>query len=175
MQLLLCLAFLIDASHHSVISIELFGMEDLARSLGVSVTLGALPAGWWGAFRYTSRTVTMRAGLSVAQFRSVLAHELGHAHLGHTRNHPPHSKQESAADRFAAKHLVRMDDYHAAMAMHGLDTDAMARELHVMPWVIRDYASSMSGSLYSRVGMPAPVVEGKQTLNPRLQRVTLDS
>lgn len=136
-------------------SIYLFDLERLARALDVTVIFGSLPAGWWGAFHHLSRTVTMREGLSSAQFRSVLAHELGHAQQGARGFALPTSKQERAADRFAAKHLIRMDDYHEALARHGLNIAAMADDLDVMPWVVREYADTISGSLYRRIGLPA--------------------
>lgn len=56
------------------------GLRLLAESMGVQIqrhTDG--PPGWYDHHR---RTISTRRGMSIQQHRSVLAHELGHAHYG---------------------------------------------------------------------------------------------
>lgn len=159
--ILLCLGILLPDLNHDGIpdmvqSVQVADLTDLgrlARAIDVAIVTGALPAGWLGAWCHKKRRITMKPDLPSHVFRSVLAHELGHAHMGHVGYHPPESLTERAADRFAAKHLIRMDDYHAAMATHGNDAIAIARELGVMPWVVREFGRTMSGGLFSRVAM----------------------
>lgn len=142
-----------DGVPDAVAALNLYGLEKLVQVVDVTVVLGALPAGWLGAYHHKRRTITMREGLTPAWFRSVLAHELGHAYMDHAGYHLPESMQEKSADRFAAKHLIRMDDYHAALARTGGDIRAMADELNVMPWVVREFSTTTSGGLFARVGI----------------------
>jgi hypothetical protein len=139
-------------------NLDIYDLGRLARAMDVTVLVGVLPSGWLGAWCHRRREITMKPDLPRHIFRSVLAHELGHAHLGHSGYNAPDSIPERAADRFAAKHLIRMDDYHAAMATHGDDIHAMARELNVMPWVVNEFRRTTSGGLFSRVGMAVPPV-----------------
>jgi len=60
--------------------------------------------------------------------RCVLAHEIGHAVLGHVDDPP---ENEWAADRFAGLHLVSPGMLIAAVAKHGPNTAAIGRELGV--------------------------------------------
>lgn len=162
--ILTCLLLLMTDGNHDGIpdvmqcmqSLDMYDLGQLARAIDVMVVTGALPSGWLGAWCHRKRQVTMRPDLPEHVYRSVLAHELGHAHLGHSGYNAPDSIPERAADRFAAKHLIRMDDYHAAMATYGNDTAAIARELNVMPWVISEFQKTTSGGLFSRVGMAVP-------------------
>lgn len=49
------------------------------------------------------RLIVVRAGMRAIHDRCALAHELGHACLGHRDDRPKHERQ---ADWFAARHLI---------------------------------------------------------------------
>ena len=138
------------------------GPELLAFEMGVHVVEDRLPKGWLGAYHHGSRTVTLAPGLNLdpVRYRCVLGHELGHAHYGHTPDDYPEG--EWAADKFAAKLLIRLDDYLEAMAATG-DVVAAARVLGVLPWVVRAFQKTMNGGLFTRTGLglmaPAPFAE----------------
>lgn len=65
--------------------------------------------------------------------RVTLAHELGHAHHGHTWTDNPreHDRQEMAADRYAANLLISPVEYALAEHLVGPHPGAIARELAV--------------------------------------------
>lgn len=59
-----------------------------------------------GRWYLNQRRIVLRAGMTTMQERSVLAHELGHAVLGHPVSTP---RAELQADRWAARKLVTVD------------------------------------------------------------------
>ncbi len=65
--------------------------------------------------------------------RSVLAHELGHAHLGHlpTRHPAFRARQERQADEWAARRLITPSAYAAAEQLRGTHLASLAFELDV--------------------------------------------
>lgn len=75
---------------------------DHAERLGIHVVSGRIRSsnGLWIA---EERMIILKRGLRVAHERQVLAHELGHALLGHTTTTPRHERQ---ADRWAARKLI---------------------------------------------------------------------
>ena len=81
------------------------------------------------------RTISLRAGLPARAERCTLAHELGHAVLGHEAGaHLPQwlvEKQERAADRWAAETLISEDAYRGAEHALGPHPGAIAAELGV--------------------------------------------
>lgn len=138
----------VDPSDGVTTFAELITLKRLVLALDVTVIMGgSLPVGWWGAFHYETRTITMREDLPDPVFRSVLAHELGHAHYSHTGHAAHDSQQERLADRFAARHLIGADEFLRACFIHGgpENVEAIAAELGVMTWVVREF-------LYSRAG-----------------------
>lgn len=60
------------------------------------------PGLWWP----TLQQITLRPGMTTAQERSVLAHELGHHHYADTGSTP---KTEHRADKWAAQHLITVE------------------------------------------------------------------
>lgn len=78
----------------------------LAEQMGVRLTRH--DGGNKGYYDDATRTISTRRGLSIAQYRSTLAHELGHAHYRDIRVRDPvrHARQEQRADRWAANLLI---------------------------------------------------------------------
>lgn len=71
------------------------------------------------------------------QERSVLAHEVAHAALGHRDDRPKH---EVLADRLAAENLIDRDELLALLAWTG-DTSRICLELGVSTKLLRVYAN----------------------------------
>lgn len=99
------------------------------EALSVTVREGTLPEGWWGAYDHRKREIILLPGLGKVQLRSVLAHELGHAHFRHrgsTRG------GEAQAEIWAAKRLIEPGSFSEA-AKAGNWAGMVASELGVMP------------------------------------------
>ena len=80
-------------------------------------------------------TIVIREGLRAVIDRSVLAHEIGHALLGHFDDRPKHEMQ---ADRVAAENLISIDELRRVgrWAPH---PNIIARELGVSGQLLRVY------------------------------------
>lgn len=103
----------------------------LAESMGVQLrrhTGG--PPGWYDHHR---RVISTRRGQSIGQYKSVLAHELGHAAHGDTPTGNGHydQRQERRADEYAARLLINPHDFEAAATWHHGHLPAIADELEV--------------------------------------------
>lgn len=81
----------------------------------------------------------MKPGLGPVQYRSTLAHELGHAHYGHTGHL---RKNEHRADMWAARKLLTFEMLTDA-ARITLDTGGLAAEMDVLPWVVHAFVSTL--------------------------------
>jgi Zn-dependent peptidase ImmA (M78 family) len=70
-----------------------------------------------------------------------LAHELGHAHYGHTWTDEPRERlaRERIADRFAARLLISPREYAQAERLVGSHPGALARELGVTAAVVETW------------------------------------
>lgn len=79
-----------------------------AEQHGIRVEHAAHLGGHLGRWYPRSGTIVLLDGLPALQERSVLAHELGHAMLGHTTSS---AKRERQADRWAARHLIRYEHF----------------------------------------------------------------
>ncbi|WP_101844534.1 ImmA/IrrE family metallo-endopeptidase [Zhihengliuella sp. ISTPL4] len=103
----------------------------LADDLGLRVIerAGATP----GGFQPLTRTIRLAPGMSRRTTRSILAHELGHAHLGHqpTRQPAVRARQERQADEWAARRLITPAAYAAAEELRGPHVASLAFELDV--------------------------------------------
>ncbi len=112
----------------------MFDIEAYANTLGITVAYRPLPdhlpPAWWNP---RSKTITAREGLPRRKVRSLIAHELGHAHYGHTISTP---KAERQADQYAAQLLINADDYRRAEAAYGTSIEKLAYELDVTPSLI---------------------------------------
>lgn len=115
-------------------------LEAYAESLEVRIREATLPAGWWGLYDHRHRLITLRPGLGLAQRRSTLAHELGHATYGHHGHNP---KTEIIADKWAARMLLNIDlllEHSKATT----DIRELAATLEVMPWVIETFVNLLT-------------------------------
>ena len=81
--------------------------HDHAASLNIELVYGRLRTGnaLWVPDR---RMILLQKNMRVIHERSILAHELGHAELGHRDDRPKH---EVLANRFAAENLVDRAHY----------------------------------------------------------------
>ena len=88
------------------------------------------PKGYWSPSR---RLISTRRGLTIAQYRSTFAHELGHAlhHDTPTRTGIYSTRQERRADRYAAHLLIHEPDLWDAAAFYGHNLPAIAHDLEV--------------------------------------------
>lgn len=85
-----------------------------------------------GRYSHTTRTVTIRSGMAPVQWRCTLAHELGHAHWGHSGSCP---KAERQADEYAVQLLITPEEWAAATALH-TTVEAVAHELGILPRLV---------------------------------------
>lgn len=113
---------------------------DLAHQHGIRV--------WWrsrngGRAHWSAdyRSVWLAPDLTDCEARSLLAHELGHAHYGDRG--PQRPDRETRAWRYAAWLLVADDEYAAAEALHDQDVAAIADDLHVTVEVIHAHQTTL--------------------------------
>lgn len=105
-------------------------LQALAERMGVTLrrhTGG--PKGWYSD---SHRTISTRRGLSIAEYRSTLAHELAHAHH---RDVPVDGvytpRQELRADRWAARLLLTEAAVRDALVWHNHHRGPAAYDLEV--------------------------------------------
>ena len=111
----------------------------LAESMGVQLQrhTGGHP-GWYDHHR---RIISTRRGQSISQYKSVLAHELGHAAHGDTPTGNGHfdQRQERRADEYAARLLINPHDFEAAAIWHHGHLPAIADELEVTQHILKSW------------------------------------
>jgi len=97
-------------------------------------------AGWDAG----ARTIWMKDGLYATPRRakSILAHEWGHAILGHDGPQPDH--EEARADMVAAGILIDPAAYARAERLHGTDAVAIALELDVSTRLALAYQGNLA-------------------------------
>lgn len=115
-------------------------LDTVVQSLGVRVREAPTPKGTWGIYDKPRHLITISPGLNQAQYRSTLAHELGHARYGHHGHHP---KTEKLADKWAAKKLITFD-LLLEQAQFTLATSEIAAQLNVMPWVVEAFVNTLN-------------------------------
>ena len=106
---------------------------DLARMAEqMGVTLRRHDGGKKGWYSDRYRAISTRRGLSIAEYRSTLAHELGHAWHRDTPTRGKYSdRQETRANRFAATLLLSESDVRAALCWHNHHRSPAAHDLEV--------------------------------------------
>lgn len=124
----------------------------LAEHMGVQLRrhTGGYP-GWYDHHR---QIISTRRGQSISQYRSVLAHELGHAAHGDTPTGNGHydQRQERRADEYAARLLINPHDFEAAAIWHHGHLPAIADELEVTQHILKTWQS-----LHERAAALPPV------------------
>ena len=115
-------------------------LDTVVQSLGVRVREAQTPKGTWGIYDKPRHLITISPGLNQAQYRSTLAHELGHARYGHHGHHP---KTEKLADKWAAGKLLNFDMI-LEQAQFTLATSEIAAQLNVMPWVVEAFVNTLN-------------------------------
>ena len=113
----------------------------LAESMGVQLQrhTGGHP-GWYDHHR---RIISTRRGQSIGQYKSVLAHELGHAHYGDTPTGNGYfdQRQERRADEYAARLLISPVEFEAAATWHHGHLPAIADELEVTQHILKTWTT----------------------------------
>lgn len=114
-------------------------LHDLAHRLGVKLTHH--DHGLSDFYLDTARTISTRRGMAVWDYKSVLAHELGHATFRDRRNGHLYfdHMQELRADRFAANLLIDQDQLLHLAPWHGNDLHSLALDLEVTPKLLETY------------------------------------
>lgn len=112
---------------------------DLAHELGVHLQHhDGGPLGWYSR---SLRTISTRRGLSVWDYKTTLAHELGHAYYGDsmTACGRRHTRQERRADLYAAKLLIDRTQLVDLALWHREDAHGLAIDLEVTPDLLELY------------------------------------
>jgi len=124
----------------------------LAESMGVQIQrhTGGCP-GWYDHER---RVISTRRGQSISQYRSVLAHELGHAAHGDspTGNGYYDQRQERHADEYAARLLISPVEFEAAAIWHQDRLPAVADDLEVTHHLLKIWMKLFQSG---RIDIPA--------------------
>lgn len=123
------------------LTINAVDLHRLAESMGV--TLRRHSGGVKGWYDHATRTISTRRGMSIQQYRSTLAHELGHAHYGDTPTGNGHfdQRQERRANEYAARLLISPVEFEAAAIWHHGHLPAIADELEVTKHLLKTWQS----------------------------------
>lgn len=105
-----------------------------AEELGIDLVYGRLRTSHalWVPDR---RMIILRPRMRVIHERSILAHELGHAELGHRDDRPKH---EVLADRYAAENLIDAEHF-AELVTWTPDAARLSLELGVTTKLMQVY------------------------------------
>lgn len=120
-------------------------LMDRASAGGVRVSWADLH-GRSGIYHDDLREIVLDVCLTDYQTRSVMAHELSHAHHRDrpTVSRQEHERRERRADADAARTLIAPDEYAFAEEMVGPDPGALAVELGVCRWVVEAFQREAS-------------------------------
>lgn len=118
-------------------------LHRLAEEMGVR--LRRHDGGPKGFYDDATRTISTRRGLPIAQYRSTLAHELGHAHYGDVPTADPvrHARQEHRADRWAAALLLDGVNLSEEFALHGGHIAPTAYALEITSHLLRTHLEQL--------------------------------
>lgn len=114
-------------------------LHDMAYILGVELRHhDGLPKGWYSP---SLRVISTMRGMAVWDYKSTLAHELGHAVYNDKKTGHDNfdQRQEDRANRFAAKLLISEADLLHLAPWHGNDLNSLAIDLEVTPKLLRTY------------------------------------
>ena len=113
-----------------------------------------------GDYHHATRTIRLQEGMTRRLKRSVLAHELVHAHFGDVPSAfgPVNAKMERRADELAARYLIRLDDYREAERYRNGHIESMAFDLDVddnLFITYREMLARIGNTVYLRPRMGA--------------------
>lgn len=108
-----------------------------ADRLGIRVIFGRLRTAN-GLWLPDHRTIFIKEGMRAVHTRVALAHEIGHAELGHEDDRPKHERQ---ADLYAARHLVDPVRLRELAAWTN-DAFRIAQELGVTQRILHAYKAA---------------------------------
>ncbi|MGJ9505424.1 ImmA/IrrE family metallo-endopeptidase [Actinotignum schaalii] len=111
------------------------------HSWGIRVTEAPLPGTLRGHYCHTTRTITLRKGLTTPQRRATLAHEYIHALKAH--DGPQDQLTEAWVDEQAALLIINPAELALAEALYGPNPCALARELDATPGLVCAYMRAM--------------------------------
>ena len=121
-------------------------IEQEAKWYAKRVVITPMQTGYQGLYDANTETIYMADDLTPTQYRCVLAHEVSHAKHRDRGGHADRYT-EQRADMEAARMLISQADYVTAEILYGNDEYAIARELNVMPWVIKAYKQWLHDSV----------------------------
>lgn len=96
------------------------------------------PKAWYS---HIHRAISTKRGMAIWDYKSSLAHELGHAIYRDRRTNHAHYDQiqERRADEFAAELLIDENEIRDALLWHRNDLDSLAVDLEVTPHLLGIY------------------------------------
>lgn len=121
---------------------RLTSIHDLHQiAYGLDVTLTHHDHGPLGWYSPKQRRISTRRGLAVWDYKTILAHELGHAvNDDHFINHLRfNDRQERRADEYAAELLIKPQQLHDLALWHRNDMNSLAADLEVTPHLLTVY------------------------------------
>lgn len=104
--------------------------------LGVDIEWRDLGERRRGEFRRHANTIVLSPRLTGPQLLACLAHELGHAALGHGCSTPANERR---AWEYAAALVISPTEYRTAELRVGSDPSALAIELSVTPRLVEEW------------------------------------
>lgn len=108
---------------------------ELAAARGLTVHATHMPIGYLGFWDPASARIWFDIGLTPAERRVVIAHELGHEFYGDCCDS---DRAEARANAYAAALLIDPADY-ATLEASGADLESIADELTVTVECVRDF------------------------------------
>jgi len=126
-------------------------MRDLlaiAKARGLTVHATHMPPGWLGSYNHETRRIFFDLGLTPAERRVTIAHELGHEFYGDRCSSP---EAEDKADAYAASLLIDPEEY-CELERIDPDVESLADAFVVTVECIRNFQrfclKPIGGSVY---------------------------
>lgn len=123
----------------------------VARSLGARITYAHMPPGIIGCYNPMEKRVYADLRCTPDEKSSVIAHELGHAHHGHTCDLGADSPIERQADSFAAQLLIEPLEYARADSLYGGEVHSIADEFSVTVDLVQAFKSLVLARFGERI------------------------
>lgn len=107
----------------------MIGLDRWIEALGVQVVYGDLDGALYGGYMHDLRAIVIDKSLGPVQRKSTLAHELGHAILGHDCSTPANERE---ASEWGARIMIQGCRFWRATRMYDTPQE-VAAELGVLP------------------------------------------